>query len=199
MLAATEPVEARLLAAAASSCRSADVEELCDELADEYEDDGPRLRARAGRRRLPLPDPSRPRALRRAVRARRPARPPVGARAGDARDRRLQAADLARPDLGDPRRQRRGDAAPRSLQRGYVRGGRPRSRARPRGALRHDHARSSNGSASTRSPTCRRSATSSPTRRSSRRSSAACHLHDDPRVDDAATPTPPRPERRRRG
>ena len=68
---------------------------------------GPRLRAGAGRRRLPLPEPPRPRALRRALRARGPVGTAVGRGARDAGDRRLQAADLRGAGRGDPRRQRR--------------------------------------------------------------------------------------------
>ena len=49
-------------------------------------------------------------AVRRAVRARGPDRAAVGSRARDARDHRLQAADRAGADLGDPRCQRRRDA-----------------------------------------------------------------------------------------
>ena len=153
--------------------------------------DRARVRARAGRRRLPLPDPSRPRAVRRALRARGPARAPVGPGARDARDHRLQAADLARPDLGDPRRQRRGDAHHAAAARLRA-GGRPRPRARARGALRHHRARSSSGSASTRSTTSRRSATSCPTRRWSRRSSAGCASATTRRADEPATSTPTR-------
>ena len=178
VLAATEPVEPRLLAQlvelpVAGSRRCATSSRA------EYEDAGPRLRARAGRGWLPLPDPSRPRAVRRAVRARGPARAAVGAGARDARDRRLQAADLARADLGDPWRQRRGHAHHARCSAATCR----RSAATPGPASRCSTAprpRSSSASASTRSPTCRRSATSCPTRRSSRRSSAACASSDDP-------------------
>ena len=62
---------------------------------------------------------------------------PVGAGARDARDHRLQAADLPRPDLGDPRRERRGDAAPRccsaatSRRSGAIRARRPRCSTAP--------------------------------------------------------------------
>ena len=62
---------ARLLAQL-SSCRSTRSRRCATSSRAEYETRGPRLRARAGRRRLPLPDPPRPRAVRRAVRARRP-------------------------------------------------------------------------------------------------------------------------------
>ena len=55
------------------------------------------------RRRLPLPDPSRPRPVRRAVRAPRPAGASIGCGARDARDRRLQAADLPGPGGSHPR------------------------------------------------------------------------------------------------
>ena len=69
-----------------------------------------RVPARAGCGRLPLPDPSRRVRVRRAVRARRPDRAPVGPGARDAGDHRVQAADRAGADLGDPRRERRRDA-----------------------------------------------------------------------------------------
>ncbi len=71
---------------------------------------GPRVRARARRRRLPVPDPPRHGAVRRALRARGPDRPAVGPGARDARDRRLQAAGLACAARRDPRRERRVDA-----------------------------------------------------------------------------------------
>ena len=73
VLASTEPVEARLLAQLVELPVTR-VEALCDELAQRVRGVRARLRARPGRRRLPLPDPSRSRALRRALRARRPAR-----------------------------------------------------------------------------------------------------------------------------
>ena len=96
-----------------SSCRSRASSSCAPQLAAEYERRPARVRARPRRRRLPVPDASRPGAVRRALRARGPARPALGAGARDARDRRVQAADLARPDLGHPRRQRRVDAAAR--------------------------------------------------------------------------------------
>ena len=61
----------------------------------------------AGGRRLPLPEPPRPGALRRALRARGPVGPAVRRRARDAGHRRLQAADVPGPGGGHPRRQRR--------------------------------------------------------------------------------------------
>ena len=93
---------------AARAARSTQVEELCRRarrVSYEAEDRGFVL-VRGGRR-LPLPEPPRPRALRRALRARGPVGPPVGGRARDAGDRRLQAADLPGPGGGHPRRQRR--------------------------------------------------------------------------------------------
>ena len=104
------------------------------------------------------------------------ARPPgsSGPVARDARDRRVQAADLAGAALGDPRRQRRRDAE--DARRARLRRGESATSPTPGNpiAVRHDHARSSSGSGSTRSTSCRRSPTSCPTRRWSRRSSAAC-------------------------
>ena len=104
---AEEPVEPQLLAqlleipvgrGRASSAR---------ELAAEYEAEDRGFVLVRGRRRLPLPEPPRPGALRRAVRARGPVGPAVGRRARDAGHRRLQAADVAGPGGGHPRRQRR--------------------------------------------------------------------------------------------
>ena len=68
---------------------------------------GPRLRAAQRRRRLPLLHPRGVRLGRRGLRARGAAGPAHPGRAGDARRGRLQAAGLAGPGLGDPRRQRR--------------------------------------------------------------------------------------------
>ena len=90
-----------------SSCRSRAIEELCARARAPSTRRRPRLPARAGRRRLPLPDPPRPRAVRRAVRARRPDARACRARARDAGDRRVQATGLRGADLGDPRRERR--------------------------------------------------------------------------------------------
>ena len=169
-----------------SSSRSTRVEELCDELAA-------RVRARraaascspqvaGGYRFQTHPDLAR---LRRAVRARGPARAPVGAGARDARDRRLQAADLARPDLGDPRRQRRGDAQ----HAGAARLRRRRSGATPAPAPRCSTAppaSSSSGSASTRSTTSRRSATSCPTPSVVEALERGLRVSDDPQEPDRA-------------
>ena len=120
MLAATEPVEPQRARAARRAARSREVEALCDELAREYERDGRGFvlaRVAGGYRFQTHPDlaPYVERFVLEGQHARLSA---PGAR--DAGDRRLQAADLARPDLGDPRRERRGDARTRSLQRGYV-------------------------------------------------------------------------------
>ena len=78
----------------------------------------------------------------------------------DARRARLRRGDRARPDAGQPV------------------------------AVRHHRRCSSSGSGSTRSTSCPRSATSSPTRRSSRRSNAGLH------VPGAATTIPNRPSSR---
>ena len=77
------------------------------QLAASYDDEGRGfvlVRVAGGYRYQSHPDLAR---LRRAVRARGPERAPVGRRARDARDRRVQAADLARADRGHPRRRRR--------------------------------------------------------------------------------------------
>ena len=95
-----------------------------------------RLPARPRRRRLPLPDPPRPDALRRALRAPRPARQALGRGARDAGDRRLQAADLACPDRLDPRRRPRRRAAHAAGPRLHRRR-RARPRPGPGRALRH--------------------------------------------------------------
>ena len=120
-----------------------------------------RLPARACRRRLPLPDASRRVRVRRALRARRPDRAPVGPGARDARDHRVQAADRPGADLRDPRRQRRRDAEDVGRAR-LRRGERARAHARqPHAVL--DHARVPRAArASTRSPISRRSPTSCP-------------------------------------
>ena len=85
-------------------------------------------------------------------------RPAVGRRPRDAGHRRLQAADLPGPGRGHPRRQRRRrDAHPRSSGATSTEVGRDPGPG-PGRAVRHDRRCSSSGSASTRSPTCRRSA-----------------------------------------
>ena len=91
-----------------------------------------RLRLRPDRRWLAIPDRRGPDAVRRAVPPARSARPPVRCRARNARDHRLQAADLPRPDRVDPRRRPRrcaADAAGPGLHR------RDRSRRRPGQAI----------------------------------------------------------------
>ena len=95
------------------------------------------LPARPGRRRLPLPDPPRPDAVRRALPAPRPAGSAVRRGAGDARHRRLQAADLAGPGGVDPRRRPRRRAAHAAGPRLHRRR-RSRPRPRPGRAVRHD-------------------------------------------------------------
>ena len=93
---AEEPVPPNLLAQLLEVPVTS-VEEACDALRRGVRRRGSWLRARAGCRRLPLPEPPRPRALRRAVRARRAVVAAVERGARDARDHRLQAADLPRP------------------------------------------------------------------------------------------------------
>ena len=109
VLAAIEPVPPAVLAQLVE-LPTARVEELCDELAAEYAREGRGFQLARVAGGLSLPDASRCARVRRTVRARRPDRPIVGARARDARDRRVQTADRARADLGDPWRQRRRDA-----------------------------------------------------------------------------------------
>ena len=177
-----------------SSSRSTEVEELCARARGRVRARGPRLPARAGRRRLPLPDPPRPGAVRRAVRARRPDRAPVGARARDAGDHRLQAAGLA----GAARRRSAASTSTRrcrrSMQRGYVE------------EIGHDPGPGQAVLFGTTQPFLERlgldslddlpaaRATSCPRRRSSRRSSAAAAAHragPEPRPA-ATTPRPVR-------
>ena len=79
----------------------------------------PGLPAGQGGRRLPVPEPPGPGALRRAVRARGPERPALGSRPGDPRHRRLQAADQPGADGRHPRVNV--DGVVRTLeQRGYI-------------------------------------------------------------------------------
>ena len=156
-----------------SNGRSATSRRWCTRLADEYRGRRSRLRARARRRRLPLPDGRRPDRLRRALPAQRPAGPPVRRRPRDAGDRRLQAADLARPDRLDPRRRPRRRAAHAAVA-WLRRRRRSRPGARPGRAVRHDRRVPRDASASTPPPTCRRSPSSSPAPTSSRRWKRAC-------------------------
>ena len=156
-----------------SSARSADVERWCHELAAGYEADGrgfQLVRVAGGYRLQTHPDltPYVERFLLHDQRARLSAR-----RAGDAGDRRLQAADLAGPDRLDPRRRPRRRAADAAGPRLHRRR-RPRPRARPGGAVRHDDRRSSRSSASTASTTSRRSPSSSPVPTWSRPSRPGC-------------------------
>ena len=102
LLVAEEPVEPQLLAQLLE-VSPARVDELCAELAASYAGRGPGLRAGPGGRRLPLPDRSRPGALRRALRPRRPADPPVARRPGDARHRRLPASRCPAPQVASIR------------------------------------------------------------------------------------------------
>ena len=136
VLAAIEPVPPAVLAQLVE-LPAARVEELCDELAAEYEREGRGLRARARRRRLPLPDPSRRAPVRRAVRARRPDRALVGPGARDARDRRLQAADRRAAQLSAIRGVNV-DATLKTLRRARATSKRSATtRARQPGAVRH--------------------------------------------------------------
>ena len=106
----------------------------------------------------------------------------------------------------DPRRQRRRRHAHAAAARLHRRG-RPRPGPGPGDPVRHDAGCSSRSSASTPSTTCRRSVTSCPAPRSSRRWSEACARRippDEPVIDDmsrrpdassdhrARRPTPPR-------
>ena len=144
VLVAHEPVPPELLAQLLERSIT-DIERWCHELAAGYEADGPRLPARARRRRVPLPDVTRPDPVRRALPAPRSASPSVGGGAGDAGHRRLQAADLAGPDRLDPRRRSRRRAA-HAAGSGLHRRRRPRRRAGPGRAVRHDGGRSSRSS-----------------------------------------------------
>ena len=190
LVAATEPVEPRFLAELVELPVEA-IEELCASLADEYEQDqrGFVLAPVAGGYRLQT-HPDLAAYVERFVlegqhvRLSGPALETLG-------DRRVQAADLARADLGHPRRERRDDAADAGATR--LRGrDRPRPGARPRRPVR-DH-RDVPGTARARLArrTCRRSATSCPTRASSRRSSGACGSQTTP------TSEPTEPARRLR-
>ena len=179
------------------------VTELCRELAAEYEAEGRGLLAGQRRRGLALPEPRRPRALRRALRPRGAVGPPVGRRARDAGHRRLQAARVARPGRGDPRRQRRrrdAHAAGARVHRGDRQGSRPRARpcsSAPRPC-------SSSASASTASTGCPPSASSCPGPTSSSTSKPAFGPSPAPRSPSGSTsssPGEPRspPLARRRG
>ena len=183
-----------------------DIEAWCARLAGEYRRRRARLRARPRRRRLPLPDGRRPDRLRRALPAQRPAGPAVRRRAGDAGDRRLQAADLAGADRLDPRRRPRRRAAHAAVARLHRRR-RPRPGTRPGRAVRHHDRVPRAARPRLDSPTCRRSPSSSPAPTSSRRWRPAC-ASDDSQTrasaeidhgDDAETrPEPPLWEQRRR-
>ena len=131
--------------------------------------------------------------LRRALRARGPARPALGAGARDARDRRLQAADLPRPAVGDPRRQRRGDAqhavAARATSQEVGHDPAPGNR----GALRHHRAVPRAARPGLARRPARRSATSSPTPSVVEALERGLRLSDDPQEPRAgATPRPRR-------
>ncbi len=95
------------------------------------------LHRSSGGRRLPLPEPPRPGAVRRAVRARRPDGPAVGGGARDVGHRGLQAADLAGAGRLDPGRQRRRRHAHARAARLHRRG-RPRPGPGQAVAVRHD-------------------------------------------------------------
>ena len=98
---------------------------------------------------------------------------------------------VAGADLGDPRRERRRDAEDARRAR-LRRGERARAHARQPVAVLAPRARSSSGSASTRSPTSRRSPTSFPSRRSSRRSSAGLLRSSTSETRRQRRTTPPR-------
>ena len=84
VMASPEPVAPDLLAQLVE-IPTAEVEEICDAARIGVRARRPWVRARPRRRRIPLPDASRSRAVRRALRARRPARASVARGARDAR------------------------------------------------------------------------------------------------------------------
>ena len=101
-------------------------------------------------------------------------------RARDAGDRRLQAADLAGADRRRSAASTSTACCARCSARGYIDEVGRDPGPGPGGAVRHDAGVPRDSSASTRSPTCRRSASSCPAPTSSRRSSAACASTDGP-------------------
>ena len=136
VLVAAEPVPPDLLAQLLER-PVAVIERWCVELAAALREPRPRLRAGQGRRRLPLPDPRRPRAVRRALPARRPARPDERLR----RSRRSRSSPTSSRSPG-PRSRRSAASTPtaccaRLQARGYIDRGRPRSRSRAGDAVRH--------------------------------------------------------------
>ena len=174
-----------------SSCRSATVEQLCQRLADAYDEAGhgfQLVRVAGGYRYQSHPDLA-PYVERFVLEGQ--TRPPVGRRPRDAGHRRLQAADLPGPGGRHPRRRpSTAWCAPSQQPRLH----RPRSaaipgRARPCCAARRRS--SSSAWASTRSPTCRRSPTSCPAPTWSRRWRRACASRPDRRARPAGgAPTP---------
>ena len=148
------PVEPQLLAQLLE-VPVARVVELCTELAARVRSRRARLHARAGGRRLALPEPPRPGPLRGAVRARGPVGPPVRRRARDAGHRGLQAAGVPRPGGRHPRRQRRRRDA-HAAAAGLHRRGRQGPGPGPGGRCSAPRPASSSASASTRSTSCRR-------------------------------------------
>ena len=171
-----------------------DIEELCRELAAEYDDAGRGfvLAKVAGGYRFQTHPDLAPYVERFVLEGQHVAAVRPGAR--DARDRRLQAAHLARTDLRDPRRQRRSGPEHAPAARLHEEVGRDPGPGHA--VLYGTTPSSSNASGSTRSPTCRRSATSCPTRASSRRSSARCARVRRPRaqpVDDDPDAVPGNP------
>ena len=137
------------------------IEEVLTGLADGYLAERPRLRPGPHRRRGPLADPPRPRALCRALRQPRRLAPAVDRRVGDAGHRGLPPAGVPWADLVVAgRERRRRDTAPRAA--GLHRGGRPGRRTRATCALRHH--RSLLGAPRTRCAgrNCRPSRTSCP-------------------------------------
>ena len=149
----------------------------------------PGLRAGPHRRRRPAADPSRPGALRRALRQPRGVAPPVDRRARDAGHRRLPPTRLAGPDLGAARGQR-GRRDPPARAAGLHRGGGPRRRSGPAGAVR-DH-RPLLGAARARlaRPAARRSRTSCPGPRSPGDLRAGPAVRARPRTSRRAPTTP---------
>ena len=196
VLAATEPVEAQLLAQLVELPVTR-VEALCDELADEYEEPSAASCSRGSR----AATGSRPIPTSRAYVERFVLEGQHARLSGPALETLAIVAykqPISRGQLSAIRGVNVEATLTTLLQRGYVQEVGPRPR--PGAAVLYGTTRcSSSGSGSTRSPTCRRSATSCPTRRWWRRSSAGLRISDDPqRGRDDASPKPTGRGRRRR-
>ena len=188
MLASTEPVEPRLLAQLVELPVTR-VEALCDELAREYEESGRGFvlaQVAGGYRFQTHPDLAA--YVERFVLDGQHAR-----LSGPALETLAIVAykqPISRGQMSAIRGVNVEATLTTLLQRGYVQevGRDPGPGAR--GALRHHAASSSSGSASPRSTTSRRSATSCPTRRWSRRSSGGCASATTRGPTSRPTPTP---------